>query len=177
MRHCAANGISKECVAAALAVVLILPQSNVEIRLPPLSTTPVTTYLNDSRKIWEETLPSKYPGLSGKGYYDQMFESLNQCIIMSCTLEGVYSLLCGVLFDPAIPYNLIGAHLADITEAIETIEGSAEAFVRVMARKSPSTSPFWLTAVWTGQKRGILASALAGMPPLSLPMASWTGIQ
>ncbi len=177
MRHCAANGISKECVAAALAVVLMLLQSTVEIRLPPLSTTPVTTYLNDSREIWEDELPSRDPGLSGKSYYDQIFESLNQCITMSCTLEGIYSLLCGVLFDPAIPCNLIGAHLAGITEAIEPIEGSAEAFVRVMARKSPSTSPFWLAAVWIGQKRGILSSALAGMPPLSFPMASWTGIQ
>lgn len=169
MNFCVENKIDAESVAAALAVVLMIPQSTVEIKLPPISATPVKFNTTYSLESWRDSIKE-----SKKDCYDKMFECLNQCITMSCTLEGISSLLCSVLFDPAVPCNLIGAHLCGITKAIEPIKGNAETLFRLMARKSPSTSPFWLAAVWTGQSSEILSSALAGMPPLSLPMASWT---
>lgn len=174
LRFCTWEKIGQECVAAALAIVLMLPQSTVQIKIPPLNTAPVNII---NSKDHREGILYEYFGSYRDEYYDKIFKCLNQCITMSCTLKGISSLLCGVFFDPAIPCNLIGAHLSGIIEAIGSVQGDAEAIVRLMAKKSPSTSPFWLAAVWTGQSEKILSSALAGMPPLSFPMAAWTESQ
>lgn len=152
----------------------MLPQNTVQIKIPPLNTAPVNI---TSSKDHQEGMLHEYFGSYKDEYYDKIFKCLNQCITMSCTLEGISSLLCGVFFDPAVPCNLIGAHLSGIGEAIGSVQGDPEAIVRLMAKKSPSTSPFWLAAVWTGQSEEILSSALAGMPPLSFPMAAWTKSQ
>ncbi len=44
-----------------------------------------------------------------------------------------------------------------------------------MARQNPKISALWLAAIWTGHAGKLLDSALGGMPPISLPVASWTG--
>lgn len=45
-----------------------------------------------------------------------------------------------------------------------------------MVGQNPKASSLWLAALWTGQASQILDSTLGGIPPISLPMASWTGV-
>lgn len=107
--------------------------------------------------------------------YDSLFNLLPQCITLSCSSEGIDSLLCSVFFEPEVPCNLIGAYLLGVTKAVEPIQRDPKIFASLMAQKSPKISPLWLATIWKGQTGRILKSALGGLPPISLPAASWTG--
>lgn len=108
-------------------------------------------------------------------YYDKLFDCLNSCITLSCSQKGIDSLLCSVFFDPEVPCNLVGAHLLGIAKAIESVKSNnPRAFANLMIKRCPNISPLWLAAIWSGQASGILACAMGGLPPISLPVASWT---
>ena len=114
VKFCAREKIGPECVAAALAVVLMLPQNTAEISLPPLSAVPKSNIFSNAKL-------SKCFGSYREEYYDEMFKCLNQCITMSCTLEGIESLLCSAVVESSIPRNLVGAHLSSIAEAVQPL--------------------------------------------------------
>ena len=78
-------------------------------------------------------------------------------------------------FEPNEPCNLIGAHLSGVRKAIEPAKSDLKVLARLMARQNPKPSALWLAAILTGHAGILLDSALAGMPPISLPLASWTG--
>lgn len=123
---CMSEGITKECAAAALAIVLTLPGDTVStIKLPPL-----ITRLNSNSARGEKD-----------HYYDKLFECLNSCITLSCSQEGIDSLLCSVFFDPKVPCNLVGAHLLGVTKAIEPVKSNPRAFANLMVRRCPKISP------------------------------------
>lgn len=106
----------------------------------------------------------------------RFFQCLNRCITLSCCEEGIPSLLCSVFFEPRVPSNLIGSHLLGVQKAIEPVKSKPGIFARLMIDKNARISSIWLAAIWTGQASSFLASALEGMPPISVPMASWTGV-
>lgn len=156
---CESNDIDKECIAAALALVLILPDTSFgPIKLPPPTLKPNILFV-------------QHPG---NAYCGKLFKCLNRCITLSCIPEGITSLLCSVLFDPKVPCNLIGAYLLGITEAFEPAKSDPQKLARLMATRSLELSPLWSTAIWSGQATRILNCAMNGMPPVSLPIASWT---
>ena len=86
--------------------------------------------------------------------------------------EGIASLLCSAFFEPKVPCNLIRAHLSGVRKAIEPARSDPKVFARPMARQNPKISALWLAAIWTGHAGKLLDSALGGMPPISLPVAS-----
>jgi hypothetical protein len=156
---CESEGIVKECIAAALSIVLMLPDTSYSlIKLPPPTAKPDFFFVQHS----------------GNVYYRKLFECLNCCITLSCIPEGISSLLCSVLFDPQIPCNLVGAHFLGVAEAIKPVRYHPRKLARLMASRSPELSPLWLAAIWSGRTNRILKSAMNGLPPISLPIASWT---
>ena len=157
---CLSECITKESTAMALAVVLMSSNSRAgPIKLPPLAATEGATC---------------YSGVDEK-YYKRLSKCLSRCITLSCCDEGIASLLCSAFFEPKVPCNLIGAHLSGVRKAIEPARSDSKVFARLMARKNPKISALWLAAIWTGHAGKLLDSALGGMPPISLPVASWTG--
>lgn len=156
---CISEGITKECTAGTLAIVLTLPGHTIStIKLPPL-----VTPLNSNSARGEKD-----------HYYDKLLECLNSCISLSCSRNGINSLLCSVFFDPKVPCNLVGAHLLGVTKAIEPVKRNQRAFANLMVRRCPKISPLWLAAIWSGQASRILVCSMGALPPISLPVASWT---
>lgn len=145
----------------ALAMVLMFPEHRAgPIKLPPLAPP------GDIR----------CPHGVEEQYYKRISECLSQCITLSCCDEGIASLLCSGFFEPKVSCNLIGAHLFGIRKAVEPVKSDPKAFARLMVGQNPRVSSLWLAAIWTGQASRFLDSALGGMPPISLPVASWTGV-
>lgn len=153
------EGLARECVAA-LAIVLTLPErTDTPLRLPCL-----TTSLNLG---------------SAQGHkddrYDKLFGCLSSCITLSCSAEGIDSLLCSIFFEPTVPCNLIGAHLSGVTKAIEPLRNDPRILAPLMAKKYPKISPLWLATIWSGRASHVLQFVMGGLPPISLSVASWTG--
>ena len=159
---CRSEGIAKECISAALSVVLMLPEHDTNtLKLPPL----IRPKHLDATRGFREI------------YYDKLFGCLNSCITLSCNPEGIYSLLCSGFFDPKVPCNLAGAYLLGINDALEPVKNDPKTLAHLMVRQSPKISPLWLAAIWSGRASKILASATGGLPPINFPVASWTGTQ
>ena len=159
---CLAETVTEECVALALAVVLMFPEHREgSVKLRPVAAQEGTY------------------GPSGvdEKFCKRFYQCLNQGITLSCCEEGIPSLLCSIFFEPTVPCNLIGAHLLGVEKAIESVKSKPEVFARLMVSKNGRIISIWLAAIWTGQASGFLASAMGSMPPISVPMASWTGIQ
>jgi len=161
---CVSERITKDCVALALAVVLMFP----EHRLNPIILAPLAKPL----AMPQDRLYSPFE----KQYFASLFECLGQCITLSCCEEGIASLLCSSVFEPNVPCNLVGAHLSGISKALESVAYDSRTFARLMIERNPMISTLWLAAIWMGQASKLFISALEGMPPISLPVASWTGI-
>lgn len=158
---CRSEAVTKECASIALAVVLTIPELGAgPIKLPPVA---APEEIHHPSGVEEE-------------YCKPLFECLNRCITLSCCQEGITSLLCSVFFEPRIPCNLIGSHMLGVKKAIEPVRSKPKDFARLMVRQNARISSLWLAAIWTGRASSILNSALGGMPPISLPMASWTGV-
>ena len=159
---CLSEGVTKDCSAAALALVLMFPEHSAgSITLPPLVA------------IGRE---GHGPRTAEALYLEDIYDCLGRCITMSCCKEGIASLLCSGLFEPRIPCNLIGAHLAGIGRAIEHVRKNPEGLAQVLTGLIPRASSLWLAAIRIGQANTILDYALGGMPPINLLMASWLGI-
>ena len=153
------EGLARECVAA-LAIVLTLPErTDSPLMLPCL-----TTSLNlGSAQSHEDDL------------YEKLFDRLSSCITLSCIAEGIDSLLCSIFFEPTVPCNLIGAHLSGVTKAMEPLKNDPRILAPLMAKTYPKISPLWLATIWSGRANHVLQFVMGGLPPISLPVASWTG--
>lgn len=160
---CFSERITKDCVAMALAVVLMFP----EHRLNPIRLAPLAMPL----AVPQGCLDSPFE----KQYSTSLFECLGQCITLSCCEEGIASLLCSSVFEPNVPCNMVGAHLSGIGKALESVSYDSRIFARLMTARNPMTSSLWLAAIWMGQASKLFISALEGMPPINLSIASWTG--
>ena len=110
-----------------------------------------------------------------ENFYKRLSKNLSRCITLSCCDECIDSLLCSAFFEPRVPCNLLGAHVSGVRKAIEPARSDAKVFARLMVRQNPKTSALWLAAMWTGQADRLLNCAFGGTPPVSLPVASWTG--
>ena len=151
---CLSECTTEENTAMALAVVLMSPKCRAE---PPPLATPEGVYC--------------YLGVDEK-YYKRLSKCLSRRITLSCCDEGIASLLCSAFFEPKVPCNLIGAHLSGVRKAIQPARNNLKVFARLMARQHPKICALWLAAFWTGHADKLLGSALGGMPPISLSVAS-----
>ncbi len=152
------EGLASECVAA-LAIVLTLPEcSDSPLLLPCLMASPKVKSTRGQKD----------------DCYEKLFECLSSCITLSCNSGGIQSLLCSVFFEPTVPCNLIGAHLSGVENAIKPLEGHPWILAALMARKNPKISPLWLATIWSRRVSNVLTSVMGGLPPISLPVASWT---
>lgn len=94
--------ITKDCIAMALAVVLMFLEHKLKpTRLAPLAM-PLIMPLGCLDPPFE------------KQYFASLFECLDQCITLSYCEEEIASLLCSAIFEPNVPCNLVGAHLSRI---------------------------------------------------------------
>lgn len=153
------EGLARECVAA-LAIVLTLPgRTDSPLRLPCLRT---SLNLGSAQGHKDDR-------------YDKLFDCLSSCITLSCSAEGIDSLLCSIFFEPTVPCNLIGAHLSGVTKAIDPLKNDPRTLAPLMAKKYPKILPLWLATIWSGRASHVLQSVMGGLPPTSLPVASWTG--
>lgn len=161
LRHfCLSAGVTKECATMALAVVLMFPEHrDGPIKLPALAA-PDDSHCST--------------GVDER-FYERLSRCLGRCITLSCCNEGIASLLCSQFFEPKVPCNLIGAHLSGVRKAVEPVVSDSDLFARLMVRRNPRISPLWLAATWSGKASKLLVNVWGGLPPISVPMASWTG--
>jgi hypothetical protein len=107
--------------------------------------------------------------------YNKLYNRLSNCITLSCSAEGIDSLLCSIFFEPTVPCNLIGAHLSGVKKAMEPLKNDPRSLAPLVAKKYPKISPLWLATIWRGRANRVLQFVMGGLPPISLPVASWTG--
>lgn len=152
---CSREKIADDCIAA-LAMVLMLPDHDSLIKLPSVVTLP-------------EVIP-----IQGHNdtFYDLLLMRLNSCITLSCTLNGIESLLCSVMFEPTVPCNLVEAQSLALTDVFES---NLPNVTLLMAKSCRRTSLLWLAAARLNRVNRIWASIKDEMPQISLPVASWTG--
>lgn len=102
-------------------------------------------------------------------------EFLSSCITLSCSEEALDALLCSVFFEPRVTCNLIGAHMVGIQAALTPLMGDPKRLATVMAKRCPRLAVLWPAMIWSGRFSRLLSSASTGLPPVNLPVASWTG--
>lgn len=107
--------------------------------------------------------------------FTRLSENISRCITLSCCDEGIVSLLCSVFFEPGVPCNLIGPHFFGVRKAIEIVKNDLHHLAQLMVTLNPKVSVLWHVMIWRGQSTELLNTAMGGMPPISLPVTSWTG--
>lgn len=109
-------------------------------------------------------------------YYGEEFLQLDRCITLSCSWQGIESLLCSVFFNPSVPCNLVGAQMTGVLEALSQLKDDRRTLARVMANICPKLSLLWLAVIWTGEAEGIIKCVRGGTQPINLAAACWTGM-
>lgn len=137
-------------------MVLMLPDHDNLIKLPSIVTLP-------------EVNPTQG---HNDTFYDLLWMRLNSWITLSCTLNGIESLLCSVIFEPTVPCNLVDAQSLGLTDVFES---NSPNVTLLIAKSCPRVSLLWLAAARLSRVNRIWASIKGGMPPISLPVASWIG--
>jgi hypothetical protein len=97
---------------------------------------------------------------------------LDSLITLSCCPKGIDSLLCIVFFDLGVSYNLIGAQMTGIMEALLLVQDDGRILLSLMTRRCPKLVPLWAAAICIRQVQRIFRKAARGNPPLGLPVAS-----
>lgn len=122
------------------------------------------------------TTPPKLDAARGQNEdcYESLNDCLDSCITLGSSSEAIDSLLCGVFFEPTVPCNLIGAHLLGVMKAIKPLQSDPRILASLMVKVCPKISPLWLATIWNGRVSRTLKSVAGGLPPISLPAASWT---
>jgi len=129
-------------------------------------------------------LPQRSPSIdlkggataTGKSTFDELSSNLDKCITLSCSPEGIDSLLCSVFFDPAVSCNLIGGQMTGTMEALLPLHEGGKTFLRVISKQFPKLVPLWAAAICIHEAESIFGKCAGGTPPLDLPVASWTGV-
>lgn len=103
--------------------------------------------------------------------YSALFDYIDSCITLSCSPDGIASLLCSCFFDPSVPCNLVGAYFLGVSRAIEPIQSDERIFTALIAQRQPKFFPLAQAAVWSGRLKSILASAQGALPPINLAVA------
>ncbi|KAI9841021.1 MAG: hypothetical protein M1837_001051 [Sclerophora amabilis] len=158
---CASDEMRRQSLALLVSVlVMIDPMEPGIIKLPKPGPSPEPTARTH--------LPFTRP-------FNEILPQLDRCITLICSLHSVLSLLSAVFFDPTIPSNLVGAQMTGLMEAISEIKDDHHTLVSALSAQCPRVALLWPTAICSGKLDDILASAGEGTPPLSLPVATWTG--
>jgi hypothetical protein len=105
-----------------------------------------------------------------------LWDVLDQCLTMGCTLDAVDSLLCSAFFDPALPCNTVGAQWMGIRSALELDQHNYSYLITAIKRRRPDLAALWLGVISTGQTRRIINSAIKPLPPINLVVGIWTGV-
>ena len=113
------EGLARECIAALTIVLTLSECTDSLLRLPCLTT---SLNLNSAQSHKDDC-------------YDKLFNCLSSCITLSCSAEGIDSLLCSSFFEPTVPCNLIGAHLFGVTKAMEPLKNDPRILTPLMAKK------------------------------------------
>ena len=158
---CASKDIHTQSIAALAIVLTLTARSNNPMKFP----TPEA--LLDSTQTSQAT-----PRIC----YDEEFLQLDKCITLSCSWQGIESLLCSVFFNPRVPCNLVGAQMTGALEALSQLKDDRRTLARVMANICPKLSLLWLAVIWTGEAEGIIKCVEGGTQPINLAAASWTGM-
>ena len=151
--------IGSDCSAAALAMVLMLPERQ-RSSLSLLSTLPISRLCHKDEDEHD---------------HQELFECINSGITLSCSPEAINSLLCSSFFEASIPCNLLGAHLSGASSILQPLRDDPKTLWRLMAKCSPNLYSLWVAAIWTGQSQKIIKTVLGGLPPINLLIAFWTG--
>jgi hypothetical protein len=104
---------------------------------------------------------------------DELFQSIDKCISLSCVFEGVDSLMCAAFFDPSVPCNLVGAQITGIKNALRPSDNEYRKLAASMTRKCPRFALLWLATIWSGQSKKIFRVATSPLPLLNLALGFW----
>jgi hypothetical protein len=149
-----------EACSVALAIVMMLTsQEGIPLRL-------------------EAPLAIFEPGPSTQARnsrYGRLLNSIDKCMSLSCSLQGIESLLGSAFFDPKIPCTLLGAHRIAIHNAVGVAEGNFTNFAKCIARKNPEMAILWLAAVWGGRAGAVFDLVNSGLSTINFLVAAWPG--
>ncbi len=118
---CFTERITKNCIAIALAVVLMFP----EHRLKSTRLVSLTILLVMLLAMLLDCLNLLFE----KQYFASLFEYLNQCITLSCCKKRITLLLYNTVFESNISCNLIKAYLFGIRKVLKLIAYNSSIFV------------------------------------------------
>lgn len=107
--------------------------------------------------------------------YGRLLDSIDKCMSLSSSLQGIESLLGSAFFDPSIPCTLVGAQRIAICNAVGVAEGNFADFSECIARRNPEMAILWLAAIWGGRGRAVFDLVNSGLPPINFLVAAWTG--
>ena len=112
----------------------------------------------------------------GIDQFGGLWDVLDQCMTMGCTLGAVDSLLCGAFFDPALPCNAVGAQWMGIRSALQLDHHKYDYLITAIRKRRPDLAALWLGVISTGQTRRIINFAIKPLPPINLVVGTWTGV-
>jgi len=107
-----------------------------------------------------------------KSTFHKLISNLDKCMSLSCSPEGIDSLLCSVFFDPAVSCNLIGGQMTGTMDALLPLHEGGKTFLRVISKQFPKLIPLWAAAICIHEAEFIFGKCAGGTPPPDLPVAS-----
>lgn len=156
---CSSHDMLEACTVALAIVMMLTSQEGIPLRLEA------------HEKVFE---PGPSSEARDRRYY-RLLNSIDKCMSLSCSLQGIESLLGSAFFNPGIPCTLLGAHRIAIHNAVGVPEGNFTNFIKCIASRNPEMSVLWLAAVWGGKAGAVFDLVNSGLPPINFLVAAWTG--
>jgi hypothetical protein len=157
-RFCAGNGLEDEF---AIGLMMILMLTSRDAPSPILAAPIVIPEHTHSRRL-RDVISERVIG------------SIDKCLFLSSTQDGLDSLLCSAFFNPCVPCNLVGAESMGIKDALLSFKDDLRGLLAAIRNRMPYLAPLWAAVVCIGQARRYLRLVLDGLPPICLPVAFWT---
>lgn len=110
----------------------------------------------------------------------ELYEQIPYYMALSCNFQVIISSLCGVLWEPDVPCNLVSPWLHPVLNELREASTSkvspnyTETLCVMCALRCPNLAALWLGATLSGLSPMIVEFIGSGTPPLDPSASAWT---
>lgn len=111
----------------------------------------------------------------------ELYEQIPYYMALSCNFQVIISSLCGVLWEPDVPCNLVSPWLHPVLNELREALTSkvspnyTETLCVMCALRCPNLAALWLGATLSGLSPMVIEFIRSGTPPLDPSASAWTG--
>ena len=102
-----------------------------------------------------------------------LFECIDNDITLNCSSQAINSLLCSSFFEGNVSCNLLGAHLLETSNILQSLKNDSKTLRKLMAKRSPTLYSFWIAVICSEQTQDIIKIVMKEVSFINLSVAFW----